>query len=170
MYRWSREIPPSTGTGSAPAGSEMGNCRVLLSWNQAIGIGKAPRSFPRGYSPVAGTGKEKFEASVNWLFLRIKWSRLRYSFRSRLVLSSIKLASNKANDSKKCVTIGFVNTADGIYAYINGKTSDATVFLPTGKQIGEIFHAGLTRWFMSCRSWIRQKSHLWSTSPIIRKI
>lgn len=41
------------------------------------------------------------------------------------------------------IIFGFVNTADGIYAYVNGKTSDATIFLPTGKQVGETFHAGL---------------------------
>lgn len=34
--------------------------RVLLSWNQAIGIGEASRSFPRGYSSVVGTCKKEF--------------------------------------------------------------------------------------------------------------
>lgn len=46
-------------------------------------------------------------------------------------------------EGRGTIIFGFVNTADGIYAYVNGKTSDATIFLPTGKQVGETFHAGL---------------------------
>ena len=46
-------------------------------------------------------------------------------------------------EGRGTIILGFVNTADGIYAYVNGKTSDATIFLPTGKQVGETFHAGL---------------------------
>ena len=49
-------------------------------------------------------------------------------------------------EGRGTIILGFVNTADGIYAYVNGKTSDATIFLPTGKQVGETFHAGLV-WF-----------------------
>ncbi len=48
-------------------------------------------------------------------------------------------------EGRGTIIFGFVNTADGIYAYVNGKTSDATIFLPTGKQVGETFHAGLVR-------------------------
>lgn len=47
-------------------------------------------------------------------------------------------------ESRGTLIFGFVNTEDGIYAYVNGKTSDSTIFLPTGKQVGDTFHAGLT--------------------------
>ena len=39
--------------------------------------------------------------------------------------------------------IGFLNTTDGIYAYLNGQTADSSLMVATGKHLGETFHVGL---------------------------
>ena len=41
--------------------------------------------------------------------------------------------------------IGFVNTSDGIYAFLNGTSSGTSALIATGKSVGDSFHIGLIR-------------------------
>ena len=105
-------------------GKNYGHLRNTVTSNPISGLGYAQKNL-------------LLEFDLNLKNMPIQsWSYLEadYAYGFSVVL---------CGEGRGTIIFGFLNTADGIYAYVNGKTSDATIFLPTGKQVGETFHAGL---------------------------